>query len=648
MGDSVALDRARTALDAHAWQDAYDGLSAVAAREVLSGENLELLGEAAWWSAHPDESIDAFERAYAAYVAESNPRRAAYVALRLVFERADRLEAALSNAWLQRARRLLADQPECVEQGWLELALVRVAFERGEMEDALEHGRRAREIGARFDNRDLLAFALVIEGGGLVARHEVEAGLALADEATLAAAGGELTPYAAGSIYCITLGICRSVADYRRAAEWTDAVARWCERQAITGFPGVCRVQRAEIMRIRGELEDAEDEARRAVTELTAFGRLPQAGAGAYEIGEVRMRLGDLDGAEQAFEQAHRLGRDPQPGLALLQLARGRMAAARASIATALADAGAPAERAALLAARVEIALAEHDVADAREAAEALGGIASSFDAPMLHAAEHQTLGAVLTYEDEAREAITELRSAVRHWSELDAPFEAARARSWLALACRSAGDEAAAAMELRAAKETFDRLGARLESERCEEMLRAAEDGGAGRRVRRTFMFTDIVGSTDLIRTIGDDAWHDVLRWHDETLRTLIASHQGEVVHTTGDGFFASFADAATAADCAIAIQRRLADHRRRSGFAPQVRIGLHAAEATVTPDDYVGIGVHEAARVGAIAEGGEILATAETVAEPGLSVDAVDEREVSLKGLAAPVRVASIVWRE
>jgi class 3 adenylate cyclase len=158
--------------------------------------------------------------------------------------------------------------------------------------------------------------------------------------------------------------------------------------------------------------------------------------------------------------------------------------------------------------------------------------------------------------------------------------------------------------------------------------------------------MFTDIVGSTDLIGTIGDEAWNDVVRWHDETLRTMIGSHRGELVRTTGDGVFASFADADAALDCAIAIQRRLAEHRRRHGFAPQVRIGVHAAEATSVADDYAGLGVHEAARVGALAEGGQILATTSTVADASGSVVTKDEREVMLKGLAAPVRVVSIEW--
>ena len=126
----------------------------------------------------------------------------------------------------------------------------------------------AQEIGARFGDPDLVAFGLVLRGAAMVLAGHAGEGLSLIDEGTLAAVGGELTPYAAGSIYCITIGVCRSVADYRRAGEWTAAATQWCEGQAITGFPGVCRVQRAEIMRLRGRLSEAEDEARHALADF--------------------------------------------------------------------------------------------------------------------------------------------------------------------------------------------------------------------------------------------------------------------------------------------------------------------------------------------------------------------------------------------
>ena len=651
MTGTATLERARRALDRRAWQQAYEDLSSLAAHEDLAAEDLQGLGEAAWWSAHPEESVDAFERAYAAYVAEGQPVRAASVALRLANDHAESMDPALWNGWVRRATRLLEGQPEGAEHAWLALQMFRGAMMlgRGSPEEAAKNAARVYEIGTRLGDADLQAFGLAFQGTMLVMQGQIEQGLSMIDEAAVAAIGGDLTPFAAGNIYCITMSVCRSVADYRRAAEWTEAAARSCERQAVTGYPGVCRVYRAEVMRLRGDFSDAEAEARSAVDMLTPFGLKMALGSGYNEIGEIRSRLGDLDGAEEAFEQAHRLGTDPQPGLALLHLAHGRVDAARASIGTALADARIEVDRARLLPARVEIALAAHDLADAREAADELLAIASTYDKPMLHAAAHQALGAALTYEEDSAEAIAELRTAFRHWTEAGAPFEAAQSRRWLAVAFRAAGDEASAVMELRAAKAAFEGLGARLEADRCEEMIIAGARGEAGRRVTRTFMFTDIVGSTNLVETMGDEAWTDVLRWHDETLRTLIASHRGEVVDTTGDGFFASFADPAAASKCAVAIQRRLAEHRRKHGFAPQVRIGMHAAEATAIGGDYAGLGVHEAARVGAAAGAGEILVSRSTVVDGDASVPfgVSNERDVSLKGLAQPVRVVSIDWQ-
>ena len=162
--------------------------------------------------------------------------------------------------------------------------------------------------------------------------------------------------------------------------------------------------------------------------------------------------------------------------------------------------------------------------------------------------------------------------------------------------------------------------------------------------------MFTDIVGSTALVEAIGDEAWHDLLRWHDDALRRCFASTAGEEVHRTGDGFFVAFPDARSALECAVAIQRTLADHRRDHGFAPGVRVGIHSAEATRAAGDYEGAGVHAAARIAALAQGGEVLASVETLDTLGEALGDVvtgEPREVSLKGLAKPVLVVAVDWR-
>lgn len=167
----------------------------------------------------------------------------------------------------------------------------------------------------------------------------------------------------------------------------------------------------------------------------------------------------------------------------------------------------------------------------------------------------------------------------------------------------------------------------------------------GGPQRVQKTFMFTDIVKSTNLLEAMGDDAWQNLLRWHDETLRSLFTAHRGVEATATGDGFFVAFESPDEAVACAVAIQRRLAEQRRTQGFAPQVRIGLHAAGATQVGQNFTGKGVHEASRICGLAEGDEILASRATTAEGRFSVS--EPRMVNIRGIAEPVEIVSIDWR-
>ena len=262
----------------------------------------------------------------------------------------------------------------------------------------------------------------------------------------------------------------------------------------------------------------------------------------------------------------------------------------------------------------MEIAIAAGDVERARTAVDELGGIVAGYPSAALDAGRQVALGRVLVAEGDAPGAAHELRAAIKGWRDVGSPYEIARARAVLSHALRAADDEDAADLELRAALDEFRRLGARIDIDAAERELRAAEDRRSGpATARKTFMFTDIVGSTNLAEALGDRDWERLLRWHDDVLRGLIASGGGEIVNSTGDGFFAAFDSARQGVDCAISIQRALRDHRTTIGFAPPVRIGLHTAEANRRGSDYSGKGVHVAARVAALAGGGEILATAE-----------------------------------
>jgi class 3 adenylate cyclase len=406
---------------------------------------------------------------------------------------------------------------------------------------------------------------------------------------------------------------------------------------------------------LHGDLPGAEQQARQACEQLERFQLLFDAGWGHYQLGEVRRRMGDLPAATEAFDKAYAYGHDPEPGLALLQLAIGDPDAAERSIQRALAEragsAGTPDEagRAELLPAQVEIAIARGDLDEARLATDELERIAGDFTFPVFAANASTARGRLLLAEGNVAEASRVLSRAWRAWQEADLPFESARTRVALAEALRAQGDESAAVRDLNAAREAFARLGAAGELRQVEGMLGTAAQPAAGHRsTKRTFMFTDIVTSTDLLEAIGDDAWEELIEWHDRTLRSAIAEHRGEEVVHTGDGFFAAFATAVDGVESAVDIQRRLARHRREHGFAPWVRIGLHTATATRRGSNYSGRGVHVASRVGAAADREEILvATSVIEAAETIPYPLSDARSLTLKGVQQPVEVRAVDWR-
>lgn len=644
------LEAGRDAVARHSWHEAFDLLSEADTLEALGPEDLEGLAQAAWWTGRLDDCITTRERAFSLYLDAGNPRRAAAVALAVANDYFWKLAHAIGAGWFNRAERLLAEQGDCVEQGNLALMHGFAAAGAGDQQAALDWARKTLDYGTRFGDRDLQAFGLLIEGQARVALGEVKEGLALLDEATVAAVSGDLSPYASGIIYCVAIHSTTQLADYQRAGEWTEASRRWCERQSISGFPGVCRVHRAEIIRLRGSWAEAESEARRALNELQNF-NLEFVGHGFNEIGEVRLRMGDLGEARDAFRQAHELGHDPQPGMALLLLAEDNAKAALASIKRSL-ESGMYDRlgRARLLTALVTVALAAGDVETARAATPEAEEIAVSYGSAVLTAAARVARGELALAEGDPEEALRAFRDAWQIYRTGDLPYEAARARLLMGVALQACDDEDGARLELAAARSVFEKLGAVLDLRRTMELLGEdvaeglAKAAVPGVKVTKTFMFTDIVGSTNLAEAIGDEAWEDVLSWHDAALRELFASHNGEEVKHVGDGFFVAFDQPSEAIECAVAIQRRLVGHRKASGFAPQIRIGLHATDATRKAEDYAGIGVHAAARVGALATGGEILGSRAVIdaAKPRFPVSQF--RTVDLKGVADPIDVASI----
>jgi class 3 adenylate cyclase len=285
-------------------------------------------------------------------------------------------------------------------------------------------------------------------------------------------------------------------------------------------------------------------------------------------------------------------------------------------------------------------------VETARAAAEELDEIAEKFGSTALHAAALGARAAAQIAGGDAQAAVRNARESWRKWQEVEAPYEAARARLLMGQAFISSGDPEAGRMEIKAARSVFEKLGAALDVRRATELLGHLETEAAPERVQRTFMFTDIERSTNLVEAIGDEAWENLVGWHDRTLRSLFSQHGGEEVDHSGDGFFVAFEDPRSALECATAIQRSLAEHRKTAGFAPKVRVGVHSSEATRRSGDYGGRGVHEAARIGSVAAGGEIVASLETLEAAGGGWQTSDEREVELKGISTPAKVATVAW--
>ena len=643
-----ALEAGREAVGRHAWREAFELLTAADQAGGLTAADLEGLAEAAWWNGRVELCISARERAFALRLEAGEPRRAALVALDLAKDHSGRKAPAVGAAWFSQAQRLLKDEPVGIEHGYLTRREWVQAHNSGNYQRALELALQTLEIGTRFGNKDLMALGLQDQGLTLVAQGQFGEGMALLDQATVAALSGELRPLTTGAIYCNTISTCEEIADYKRASDWTDAARRWCERQTIAGFPGMCRVHRAAVIRLTGAWKEAEQEARNAYDEVLDF-RDDYAAEALYQIGEIRLNRGDLVEAGDAFRQAHDLGREPNPGLALLRLAEGDVGAAATAIKRGLAAESQAVPRSRLLPAQVTIALAAGDRATASTAAAELATISATYTTPALRAHTHYARAAVALAEGNPDSAVRDFCTALALWREVGAPYEEATTRAALGAAYQAGGDPEGAVLELRAAHATFARLGAVIDERRVGQML--AEAGqlpaqpAAADPATRTFMFTDIVKSTELVEAMGDEAWNEVLRWHDQMLRGLIGRHGGEEINHIGDGVFASFDQPERAIDCAVQIQRALADHRHSHGFAPQVRIGVHQTLATRVGLDYRGKGVHEAARIAAVANGSEVLASWHTAQPCKFALS--EPREVSLKGIAQPVQVVSVSWR-
>ena len=463
------------------WIDAFESFSVADRSDPLGGDDLELLATSAYMLGREDEYLATLERVHRAHLDANEHVRAVRAAFWIGIQFAQRGEMARASGWLGRASRLVQSHPDEVERGYLLLPGVFEREARGELEEAARLAGDAVVIAERFGERDLFALAAHLQGHVLIEAGHVRDGLVLLDEAMVPAGAGELAPIVTGIVYCGVILACRLAQEVRRAREWTAVLSDWCERQPdLVAFTGRCRVHRAEIMQMGGSWPEALAEARLA-HERCLLGRNElAAGEAAYREGEIHRLRGDHEAAERAFAEASRRGREPQPGLALLRLTHGRRAVALASIRRALAEAGLPVERVALLPACIEIMVAAGRL---EEAEVALADFERGIDTPQCaaHAASlAHAQGAIALASGDAAAALRVLRRAARAWRELDAPYDVARARELAGVACRAVGDEEGAALELEAARLTYEKLSAAPDLARIEALSRGERAEGA------------------------------------------------------------------------------------------------------------------------------------------------------------------------
>jgi DNA-binding CsgD family transcriptional regulator len=476
------LRQAREAFERRDWALASQRLQSVG---DLSVADTMALATAAFLIGDADEAVRALQAGYQDSIKKGDALGAVRFAFWLGFVLNTRGEMAVGGGWVARAERLLESQPEdIVERGYL---LIHEFFQhlfRGDFARAEETAARVVQAGRRFQDADLVAQGLNCLGRIMIYSGRVREGLALLDEAMVGISAGEVSPIIAGSVYCSMIEACQELSDFSRAASWTIALTRWCDAQpSLVPFTGQCSLHRGQIMRLRGAYDEALAEFALAQRRYQAEGTIAPAGRALAEQGDVLRIRGKLDEAEAAYRQAAELGHEPQPGLLLAWLARGRTAAAIPAVRRLLAEAQGPVRRSWLLPASVQAMVAAQLLEEARQYSDELSTIASAFGSSALQAAAAYAGATVELASGEMGEALRQARDSSRLWSDIGSPYETARARVLVARALRELGDEDSARSELAVARGSFAEMGAAPAIEEVDKLLHRARPGGLTER---------------------------------------------------------------------------------------------------------------------------------------------------------------------
>jgi DNA-binding CsgD family transcriptional regulator len=501
-----ALRRGRELMRNQAWGAAFAEFSAADREAPLESQDLLSLALIAHLLGRDADNVALLSRAHQSFLKDGEVESAVRCAFWLGFSAMLKGDMAQAGGWLARARRLLDDgKQDCVESGYLLLPVGYRSVQGGDAEGAYTAFSEAAAIGDRFGDADLVALGRQGQGRALIRKGEIARGIALLDEVMVAVTAGEVSPSVAGGVYCSVIEACGEILDFRRAQEWTDALEQWCTSQPdIVPFRGHCQVRRAEILQLHGAWTEAVEAARQACEQLSKSKGQSEARSAFYCLAELHRLRGEFTEAEAAYRRANHLGKTQQPGLALLLLAQGQTESALAAIRNIAPSVNTPSARARVLEVLVDVMLGAGDVAGAHTAAEELAEIAAQLGAPLLHATSARAQGAVLLAEQDSSAALVPLRHSLRLWRELNAPFEAARARVLLGQACREQGDHTSAELEFDAARAVFQQLGAKPDLERLDAVTAKPVRGVEGPLTAREIEVLALVATGKTNRAIA------------------------------------------------------------------------------------------------------------------------------------------------
>jgi ATP/maltotriose-dependent transcriptional regulator MalT len=473
---------AREAYDRGDWADALQGLRG---KGGLGADDTLALATSAYLMGNVDEAIRALQGGYQDMIKNGDSLGAVRFGFWLALILNVRGDVAIGTGWVARGQRLLENEPaDLPERAYLLIHDFFQYLERGDVATAFETAGRVVELARRFSNDDLVALGLMCQGRVRIYSGQVREGLAVLDEAMVGISAGEASPIIAGMVYCSMIEACQEVSDFSRAASWTSALTRWCDTQpGLVPYTGQCSLHRGQIMRLHGAYDEALGEFARAQRRYRLEGTTAPAALALTEQGDVLRIQGKLDEAEDCYRQSAELGYEPQPGLALCWLARGRTPAAVSAMRRLLAETQGPVGRSRMLPGGVHVMVAAALIDEAREHADELAEIASLFGNPAIRAMAAYARATVELASGQVVEALSQARESTRLWSDIGAPYEAARARVLVARALRELGDEDSATGELAVAGRAFAEVGAAPAAQEVDKLLGRARPGGLTER---------------------------------------------------------------------------------------------------------------------------------------------------------------------